>query len=446
MCPITRKKCLDEFFVFLHENNIPYCVLGNIDHLPHSIPSDVDIVIDTASFRTIAEKISSFAQMMRINLVQLLLHEQTACYFVFAWADNNGILYLHPDICSDYYRRGNLFISSDELLQNRIFALDNNGNPKGFFIPAPEMRFIYYFIKKIHKSDINQAHFSYLQNQFQQSPDLCIIKLQGFWPKSETELITSFFLKNDFIGLQEAIPKLKKILIRNRRPTLKGRWHEFTRKIYRVLKPTGLSIALLGPDGCGKSTLNECLQQSLAPAFRGVKFFHLRPYLLPNLNASSKAPALTPHADKPRGTAASIVKLLFFFMDYMFGYWLKIRPLKVRSQLVIFDRYYHDILLDPIRYRYGAPLWIAKLVGQFLPKPDLFLVLDASAEIIQTRKQEVSLSETKRQYNAYLTFAKNRKNCAVINAERSIKETSSDANRIILDHMGNRFLKRIGKL
>jgi thymidylate kinase len=102
----------------------------------------------------------------------------------------------------------------------------------------------------------------------------------------------------------------------------------------------------------------------------------------------------------------SALFLFGLFVDCWLGYLLTTGPLVARSGLVIFDRYFHDVLIDPKRYRYGGPQWLTKLLCLLAPpaKP-LFLVLDANEEVIFGRKQELPIDELKRQRKAYLEFA-----------------------------------------
>jgi thymidylate kinase len=101
----------------------------------------------------------------------------------------------------------------------------------------------------------------------------------------------------------------------------------------------------------------------------------------------------------------SAAKVVYLWIDYVFGYLLRIYPLLAASRLVIFDRYYHDLLVDDRRFRYGGPRWLARLVARMIPLPDLVLVLDAPAEILQARKQEVPAAESARQADAYQAVA-----------------------------------------
>ena len=99
--------------------------------------------------------------------------------------------------------------------------------------------------------------------------------------------------------------------------------------------------------------------------------------------------------------------------------------------LVIFDRYYDDILVDYKRYRYGGNVSIAKLVRYFIPKPDIYLVLTTDASIIHKRKQEVSLKELERQICDYRSLVDG-KRYINIDVSKTPKEIVLEISSIIL--------------
>ena len=63
---------------------------------------------------------------------------------------------------------------------------------------------------------------------------------------------------------------------------------------------------------------------------------------------------VNPESRTPRGRLGTFAKLMMFFADYWLGYWMQIRPKLVRSTLVVSNRYFDDILVDPRRYRFGT--------------------------------------------------------------------------------------------
>ena len=196
----------------------------------------------------------------------------------------------------------------------------------------------------------------------------------------------------------------------------------------------GLLVTFLGPDGAGKSTVGDGLEKAIKSSFDGVERFHFRPSSFSSKNNVATV-VENPHEQNTRGMIISIAKLIYFIIDYFIGNITKIIPLKRKSYLIIFDRYFHDLFIDPRRYRYGAPMWLAKLASHFIPTPDLFIIFDAPTDVIQSRKKEVSSEETERQRQAYIAFAKTKLNCIVIDTSVGIDESVDIVTKALLDYM-----------
>jgi hypothetical protein len=174
--------------------------------------------------------------------------------------------------------------------------------------------------------------------------------------------------------------------------------------------------------------------KELALVFRGVRLAHLGPALL----RGSRGVATDPHALPVRPLLSSILKAAYWAFDYTVGYGIKVWPSLVQSRLVFFDRYLVDVLVDPVRYRYGGPRWLVRAVWSVTPKPDILLVLDAPAEIVQSRKREVSPLETQRQRQAYLEIAAETPGAVVIDASCSLGASSRQVRESIFAFLTNR--------
>ena len=208
-------------------------------------------------------------------------------------------------------------------------------------------------------------------------------------------------------------------------------------------KPAKWAV-ILGSDGSGKSSVINSICDRLDGDGIETHKIHLRPLIRGNPEREP-APVTDPHGKPPYGRLVSAVKLIYLIMVYRLGYFIRVLPLLQRGAVVIFDRYYHDMLVDPKRYRYGGPMWLARWVGKLIPKPDIWILLDAPPEVLQARKQEVPFKETARQREEYLKLVRGMDNGVVVDASRSLDEVIVDVNLAILNFMADRTEKLLAQ-
>lgn len=205
--------------------------------------------------------------------------------------------------------------------------------------------------------------------------------------------------------------------------------HEFFR-FRRFIRPPGVVIAILGVDGVGKSTIiNSILPALKAATHNSVFVQHLRPDLLPplvRLKGKKKIPidsVVDPHGSKPSGMLGSMFRLTYLTVDYVFGYWLKIRPrIAKQPTVVIFDRYAYDMVLDSRRFRIALPQKVISWFAGLAPKPDLIFCLHGDPEIIYIRKKELPIEETRRQIDALRVFAAQESRAVLIATDIGVEE------------------------
>lgn len=212
--------------------------------------------------------------------------------------------------------------------------------------------------------------------------------------------------------------------------TASGWLARITAEITLRIRPPVPWLAVLGPDGSGKSSVLDALAERLSSyeITRG----HWRPGLLLPWDSSADAINPDPHGTPARGMPASAVKIFFLLADWLLGYWTRIANLRSKCHFVLFDRHYVDLLIDPRRYRFRHPMWLARLGARLVPKPDLFIVLDAPPDVLQQRKQEVPAAETARQRDAYRALADRLPNVAVVNANRPLAAVVDDVEALLL--------------
>ena len=162
-------------------------------------------------------------------------------------------------------------------------------------------------------------------------------------------------------------------------------------------------VSLMGVDGSGKTTIAKKLNK----IFRDSEYLHLKPYIF---FLDHRTTIKHPHRQNKSSFIVSILRLLSWAISYKFFFYQS-RRIKV----YIFDRYAHDILIDPLRYKHSLSRKLTKSILNFFPKPDLWIFLNPSFKTIKSRKNELSDSELKRQIIDYTQFFRNKKNVLMLN-------------------------------
>ena len=218
---------------------------------------------------------------------------------------------------------------------------------------------------------------------------------------------------------------------------------EFFRKLRRFRRPTGAMLVVLGPDGAGKSTVINALESGLAPFFRRYRYIHFRPGFGDAASGGSTGkPNTDPHGQKPRSLPSSWLKVGYYTADYISSYARTLRTQLAASTLIIFDRYYQDLLVDPKRFRLCGCELLLKLLAPLIPKPMLYLVLDAEPEAIHARKPELPLEELTRQREIFRQFAQSEHRAVIIPTGGDETETLTFALKTVVRKIAERETER----
>ena len=211
----------------------------------------------------------------------------------------------------------------------------------------------------------------------------------------------------------------------------------------RWFRPKGLLVAILGPDGVGKSSFSAELLEMFRPVFSSGRVLQWRPQVIKPRPEKNPLVFDPPHSKPAHGRVESMLRLLSVLVDYWVGEVVLIRPLLAQSGLLVYDRNFHDILVDTKRYRYGGPLWLLHLLERMVPHNELvFLTLEADPETILQRKQEVSPEEVGRQCTEYRRLAQRLPNSHVIRTDRDLEQCVAEGSRILVGYLNQRFKKR----
>lgn len=219
------------------------------------------------------------------------------------------------------------------------------------------------------------------------------------------------------------------------------------RAFERVRQPTGLHVLIVGPDGAGKTTLAAGLATMAGQAFPATNHFHWRPQVLPALgtftSASHPDPS-RPHARPPHGRALSFLALCYYWGDFLIGQTLRVFPWRVRTHLVISERGFWDMGVDPLRYRLRVPRYPVQLLGSFVPTPDLVLVLEAAPALLLSRKSEITTEDLARQLRAWREILPRRARIAFLDVSRPLEAVLEAAVDETYGVLEERALARLG--
>lgn len=222
---------------------------------------------------------------------------------------------------------------------------------------------------------------------------------------------------------------------------------EARRKLERLTRPTGLLVLVVGPDGSGKSTLASMLPEANRGLFRFAIHQHFRPGLLPrpgSLVRKGERDWSKPHAPALHGRMVSLVLLTYFWLDFLIGGWLRIWPSRVRTGLVVAERGWWDLAVDPRRYRLQVPATLVRVLGRFLQRPDLVLVLEAPSAAIVERKDELPAAELMRQVRAWHDVIPANVRRAYIDASNPVRDVVQAAREEVVRLLEARAISRLG--
>ncbi|MGE5611349.1 MAG: hypothetical protein ACM359_19020 [Bacillota bacterium] len=427
-------------FQVLDEANVPYCVIHGYRDYPHSIHSDVDCVMPKEVLPgPLAALLHQNRGRIGAQMVQWI-HEDTH-YIVLAGRNPDGSLcFLRLDVSADCEFANRIFYSGKDVLETRR-------RHNGFWIPAPDIEFGWTLARRTLKGILHQEHEQILESLYKQAPAACREQVVRLWGDSNASQIVATISTENWDEVRRNLGHLRHRLlwrttVRHPLKVAKNWWLRLARRIRRWSFPThGVSVVLLGPDGAGKSSVARGVRQDLMPVFFETVCRSFPPAILHRGSGTDT----TPHAARPRSWLSSVVRaVLYWYVYHTLGYCFTTRKDLARCSLVLHDRHLVDSMVDPRRYRYSGPPLLLRLICRLIPQPDLVIVLDAPAEVMQARKQEVDFEETARQRDAYWQLASQMSNGRTVDASQPLGRVIADVDRLIVRYLADRTAKQLG--
>ena len=182
------------------------------------------------------------------------------------------------------------------------------------------------------------------------------------------------------------------------------------RKLVYLVAPPGIFIAIVGPDGAGKSTLISAIQNTVGiwTAKELIRVQHWRPGFLKPLAAYRRV-SWTPagaNEHQSNGLAevsiggsrapffSSLMRYIYYIFDYTLGYWFVSRRILAQEGIVICDRYVDDYIIAPeVRSRIGLPMLAKRIIARIVPRPSHKFYLRGKPDLLYSRKSEETFDE-----------------------------------------------------
>jgi thymidylate kinase len=438
---------LKAVFTSLNDNRVEWMVLRNYKGLPYeNIAKDIDLMIKTDDYARAKNIVVSTLIKHQFNVYQESNYPFVSCFTFFNIQDDS-LCSIKIDLLDGFgvMWRGARIVDFADLYTHRSTYSD-------FFVPnASNDGFMLWIKTLLPGGFIKTKYRPIILDAIQQHPDSfqhLLTKAFGKQIKNDIWSILASGNLDATIPFQQRLRSCAlKLSFRNHPKhtiltLIKTVYYGILRRSYRH-KPS--MLAVVGPDGAGKTTFIELLQQHLCNILikdaGNVLIQHFRPNILPNIKKllsgknydESKEEFTSPHRAKPASSVSSFLRLTYYWLDYLLGYWLQTRRRCIAGKVYVFDRYFYDFIVDPYRSRIKLPQWLRLLFLKITPEPDVVFFLDCDAATIYGRKQELREAEIERQLQAYRTLTGISGRFITLDARKHPKELCNDAVRLLIE-------------
>ncbi|MDB4225826.1 hypothetical protein N9800_01065 [bacterium] len=434
---ISSSKLTYNIFEFLN-TTANYAVLRNYEGLPLNNSSrDIDILLEKKEFLKIERKIVNLITASKFKVTTLYRSEKIITY-VCAKAVNGEVDLVQFDFFFNTSLFGVLLLDVNDVLNARLFngAIYHLSKEYEFLDKYLQLKFLnkpYPEKYKVLEAEMRQNEV--LPNLLKQTTgSASLIALEGM---SSANFKRSVLFKN-----------LKRKPFEQVGLLISFFWNYFKNMLFYK----GFSIGFTGPDGSGKTTVIDTIVAELSKTYSSIELFHFRPTIIPNLGEAAHKTNLksevdkdfsNPHRGGETGKISSVIRLLYYSIDYVSGYFIKVRSILKNRNLVIFDRYFTDIIADSRRSRiflnHKFLYWFGKL---FIPSLDYNILLTASTETILARKQELT-AEGIDSINKKLNYLADKNNYFLVLNNGNPSEAVQKIITIMIDKQHQRNLKRV---
>ena len=432
----------------LEANGIASCVIGSSRTDPDGSGRDVDIVVRREDAGAAGRLLWELGTRRGGRVVGATRACGGGFQLRLAWLEGGrpaSVVRFDVHVAISF--QGRAVLEAKEILETRL-ARPARGRPdERYHVASPGVELIHVLLKGADRGALSTDDSKRLGGAWKEGSNEFRARAIRLWPAGLVERAAGALERGDFEQVTALLPRLARAV--GTSPISRGlrkAWEAVRRLKDRTLRPGGWTVAFLGIDGGGKSSVIRRLNALLEPAFPRARYFHFKPNLLGRRPMPSTKAVVYPAGIARGASLVGALRLAHYLVDFSIGYLFKVWTQRVRSALVIFARYFHDLWIDPIRRRARIPMSMARAFAPFVPKPDMILVIDTPPETARARKLNgvPPLEEAARQRAAYLALARKLPNAVVLDGSRGAEDVADEAARLVLDRLGERTADRMG--
>jgi len=362
------------------------------------IGSDLDIAVHRSEVDAVAIFCQGHELVKRCKLTR-----KSFMYTLQLFLKDDGFLSI--DLIYDFKRKSKRFMNIDHLLDSAYRS------KKGIMVP--DLRFDFEYV----------LFFYYLNGA--QIPDKYYELYMALSPKEMYRIYyylkVKYALDANCLGdiLHSVDPvrlQLQKSLNGNHLATfsekIKLKLNYISDTIKEYVWRKGFIITISGVDGIGKTSVIKGLKDQIQTKYRKeVVLLRHRPRILPILSsikygsiekAEKRTSEGNPGRVESRGTISSAIRFIYYYTDYLLGQVYINFKYVHRGKIVLYDRYYFDMINNPERMNLKINRRFAKMMYSLIQKPALNVLLHAPSEEIFKRKQELDKRTIERLNVGYL--------------------------------------------